>query len=142
MGHLPLLSQRAQSPKAKRHPLQNGGLQRHAGAASKLPVLDWDGQRIADSSLICAFPDQHVPDPPLYPTDRRDAALARLLEDWADESLYYFEMHFRAAYPSAADKATELLCAGRPGWERHVVGPLFRLKAHGFGGWSNEQIEG
>jgi len=26
----------------------------------KLPVLDWDGQRIADSSLICTFPDQHV----------------------------------------------------------------------------------
>jgi glutathione S-transferase len=92
----------------------------------KLPVLDWDGQRIADSSLICAFLDHHVPDPPLYPTDRRDAALARLLEDWADESLYYFEMHFRAAYPNAGDKATELLCAGRPGWERHVVGPLFR----------------
>jgi glutathione S-transferase len=114
----------------------------------KLPVLDWDGQRIADSSLICAFLDQHVPDPPLYPTDRRDAALARLLEDWADESLYYFEMHFRAAYPKAADKATKLLCEGRPGWERHVVGPLFRrglngrLKGHGFGGWSNEQIEG
>jgi glutathione S-transferase len=57
-------------------------------------------------------------------------------------------MHFRAAYPNAADEATELLCAGRPGWERHVVGPFFRrrlnsrLKAHGFGGWSNEQIEG
>jgi glutathione S-transferase len=115
--------------------------------SGKLPVLDWDGQRVADSSLICEFLDQRVPSPPLYPTNPRDAALARLLEDWADESLYYFEMHFRAAYPSAAAKATELLCAGRPAWERHVVGPLFRrglnrrLKAHGFSGWSNEQIE-
>jgi glutathione S-transferase len=113
----------------------------------KLPVLDWYGKRVADSTRICEFLDQQVPAPPLYPADRRDAALARLLEDWADESLYYFEMHFRAAYPSAAAKATELLCAGRPAWERHVVGPLFRrglngrLKAHGFKGWSNEQIE-
>lgn len=43
-----------------------------------VPVLDWDGQRNADSSMICAFLDQQVPDPPLYPTDPRDAALARL----------------------------------------------------------------
>jgi glutathione S-transferase len=116
-------------------------------ASRKLPVLDWYGQRVEDSTRICEFLDLQVPAPPLYPADRRDAALARLLEDWADESLYYFEMHFRAAYPSAAAKATELLCAGRPAWERHVVGPLFRrglngrLKAHGFKGWSNEQIE-
>jgi glutathione S-transferase len=47
----------------------------------------------------------------------------------------------------AAAQATALLCAGRPAWERRVVGPLFRrglngrLKAHGFGGWSNDQIE-
>jgi glutathione S-transferase len=117
-------------------------------SSGKLPVLDWDGNRIADSSMICEFLDQQVPNPPLYPADRRDAALARLLEDWADESLYYFEMHFRAAYPDAAAKATELLCAGRPAWERHVVGPIFRrslrrrLNAHGFGGWNNAQIEG
>jgi glutathione S-transferase len=123
------------------------GRRRRLATSGKLPVLDWDGQRVADSSLICEFLDQRVPSPPLYPTNPRDAALARLLEDWADESLYYFEMHFRAAYPSAAAKATELLCAGRPAWERHVVGPLFRrglnrrLKAHGFSGWSNEQIE-
>jgi len=116
-------------------------------ASRKLPVLEWDGQRLADSSLICEFLEQQVPAPPLYPANRRDAALARLLEDWADESLYYFEMHFRAADPIAAAKATELLCAGRAAWERHVVGPVFRrglngrLKAHGFGGWSNDQIE-
>jgi glutathione S-transferase len=116
-------------------------------ASGKLPVLEWDGQRVADSSLICEFLDKQVPTPPLYPTNRRDAALARLLEDWADESLYFFEIHFRAAYPSATEKATELLCAGRPGWERHIVGPLFRrglnrrLQAHGFGSWSNAHIE-
>jgi glutathione S-transferase len=116
-------------------------------ASGKLPVLDWDEQRLADSSLICEFLEQKVPSPALYPSNLRDAAQARLLEDWADESLYYFEMHFRAAYPSAAAKATALLCAGRPAWEAHLVGPLFRrglnrrLKAHGFGGWSNDQIE-
>jgi glutathione S-transferase len=116
-------------------------------ASGKLPVLDWDGQRIADSSLICEFLDRQVQAPPLYPADRRDAALARLLEDWADESLYYFEMHFRAAYPEASAKAIELLCVGRPRWEQRIVGPLFRralrgrLKAHGFGGAGNDAIE-
>lgn len=113
----------------------------------QLPVLDWGGQLIADSSLICEFLERQVSIPALYPRDRRDAALARLLEDWADESLYYFEMHFRAAYPSAAAKTVDLLCTGRPGWEQHMVGPLFkrslhrRLQAHGFGGWPSEQVE-
>lgn len=125
-----------QAPKAARlHP------------SGKLPVLDWDGQRIADSTQICAFLDRQVSQPPLWPADRREAALACLLEDWADESLYYFEMQLRAAYPDAAAKAVDLLCAGRPAWERPLVGPLFlrslrgRLKAHGFGGWRHEQIE-
>lgn len=41
----------------------------------------------------------------------------------------------------------DLLCAGRPGWEKGFVGPLFlrslrgRLKAHGFGGWSRDELE-
>ena len=115
--------------------------------SGKLPVLDWDGERIADSTLFCADLDRRVPDPPLVPADPRDAALARLLEDWADESLYYFEMQFRAAYPDAATKAVELLCEGRPGWEKPLVRPIFlrslrsRLKAHGFGGWSREEVE-
>lgn len=63
----------------------------------KLPVLDWDGERVADSTLICAYLDRRVPDPPLLPTDPRDAALARLLEDCADESLDDFEMQLRAS---------------------------------------------
>lgn len=117
-------------------------------ASGKLPVLDWDGERVADSTRICAFLERQVPEPPLWPADRRDTALARLLEDWADESLYYFEMQFRAADPVAAARAVDGLCAGRPGWERHLLRPLFlrslraRLKSHGFGGWSREVIEG
>lgn len=117
-------------------------------ASGKLPVLDWDGQRIADSTQIVALLERQVPEPPLVPADRREAALARMLEDWADESLYYFELQLRAADPRAATAAVELLCAGRPRWEQTFVGPVFtrslraRLKAHGFGGFSREQIEG
>lgn len=116
-------------------------------ASGKLPVLEWDGQRIADSTQIVAFLERQVPEPRLVPADRREAALARLLEDWADESLYYFEMQLRAADPRAASAAVALLCAGRPAWEKAFVGPVFtrslraRLKAHGFGGWSRAQIE-
>lgn len=117
-------------------------------APGKLPVLDWEGERIADSSAICHFVDQRVTAPPLWPADRREAALARVLEDWADESLYYFEMHLRAAHAGNAERAVSLLCEGRPSWERRLVGPLFlrslkgRLAAHGFKGWRNDQIEG
>jgi len=33
----------------------------------KLPVLDYDGTRIQDSTEIAAFIERHHPDPPLFP---------------------------------------------------------------------------
>jgi len=107
-------------------------------ATGKLPVLDYDGQRIADSTAIAIFLDDRVPAAPLYPGDPAQAAMARIFEDWADESLYGFEIFFRAEYPEARAAAVALLSEGRPKWEQHLFAPLFirtlrrRLKATGF----------
>lgn len=92
----------------------------------KLPVLDYDGTRIQDSSDIAAFLERRHPEPPLYPQDPAQRAQAMLLEDWADESLYWYEVYLRAAYPEVLPRVVELLCKGRPKWVQGVFGAIFR----------------
>lgn len=92
----------------------------------KLPVIDYDGERIQDSSDIAKFLDQKHPDPTLYPADAQQRALAHFWEDWADESLYWFEIYLRVMYDDARDRAVALLAEGRPKYERMILGRVFR----------------
>ena len=92
----------------------------------KLPVLDYDGTRIQDSSDIAAFLEERHPEPALYPADPAQRGQALLLEDWADESLYWYEVYLRAAYPEVLPDVVALLCKGRPKWERGIFGAIFR----------------
>ena len=92
----------------------------------KLPVLDYDGTRIQDSSDIAAFLEQRHPEPALYPSDPAQRGQALLLEDWADESLYWYEVYLRATYPEVLPDVVALLCKGRPKWERGIFGAIFR----------------
>jgi len=64
-------------------------------ARSKLPVLEYNGQLLLDSTTILRFLDQKHPDPPLYPADAAERAQVDLLEDWADESFYWFVVYQR-----------------------------------------------
>jgi glutathione S-transferase len=50
-----------------------------------LPVLDLDGERLADSTHIIAALERDFPQPALYPDDPRDRAAALALEDFFDE---------------------------------------------------------
>jgi glutathione S-transferase len=104
-----------------------------------LPVLDYDGERIHDSSTILRWLEQRHPDPPLWPDDPRDRALAELLEDWSDEALFWCEAYFRLCDPVAARKAAALLTVGRPRWETPVMEVVSKrvferkLRAQGLG---------
>jgi glutathione S-transferase len=64
-------------------------------AAGKLPILEIDGASIADSTTIALELEKRFPKPPLLPADPADRARALALEDWADESLYFYEMSTR-----------------------------------------------
>jgi glutathione S-transferase len=55
----------------------------------KLPVLGYDGRLILDSSDVVRYLELRHPEPRLYPENERERAQALLLEDWADESLYW-----------------------------------------------------
>jgi glutathione S-transferase len=113
----------------------------------KLPVLEWDGERVQDSSDIVAFLESRRPEPNVYPTDPLERARAFMLEDWADESLYWFEVYFRFEDPEARERAIELLCQGRPRFEtvvfrRAAVRTLRRkLRAQGIGRIPRARIE-
>lgn len=61
----------------------------------KVPILEIDGRILHDSSDICRALDALTPEPPLFPADPLERALVDILEDWADESLYFFEMTMR-----------------------------------------------
>lgn len=112
-----------------------------------LPVIDYDGQRVQDSTDIALFLEAKHPDPPLFPKDPVARARAHFWEDWADESLYWFEVYLRFAYPEVRTKAVALLSAGRPGFERALLGSVLKgrfkkkLAAHGIGKLPPAKVE-
>ena len=55
----------------------------------KLPVLGYDGTLLIDSTDAVNYVEQRHPEPRLYPQDERERAQAMMVEDWADESLYW-----------------------------------------------------
>lgn len=93
-------------------------------SAKKLPVIDDDGTRVEDSTQIVQYLDKKHPQPALFPTGPAQLALCNVLEDWADESLYYYDiaLHFSFA-ENARRRAGHLLKHEKP-WFRTIVGPL------------------
>jgi len=112
---------------------------RRINRIGKVPVLEIDGELVVDSSEIARFLDERFPEPPLWPTDPRERAQCHLLEDWADESLYFYEMTMRLQWPSnSARWARELMRAD--GRVAQAIGPALvprlvaqRTKAQGVG---------
>ena len=51
----------------------------------KTPVLNVDGEMIADSTAIIAWLEEHRPEPRLYPSDPAERRRALELEEWFDE---------------------------------------------------------
>ena len=88
----------------------------------KMPVMDWEGEKIYDSTFILRKLDEAVPEPPLFASEPRVAAVQRLLEDWSDESLYWYTMALRWAEPNAA-ATTQQLAATVPA----LIRPLARM---------------
>jgi len=92
------------------------------GGAKTFPLLQLDGEAIADSTAIIAALERRFPDPPLYPRDAGERRRALDLEDFFDEEL---GPHSRllAFHEATRDPATV---------ERFVVDVLpARLRDHG-----------
>ena len=72
---------------------------RKVNPAGKVPALEHDGRRIGDSTEIARYLEERFPEPPLMPSEPAERALCHLLEDWADESLYFYELRLRFGEP-------------------------------------------
>lgn len=112
---------------------------RRLNPAGKVPVLEHDGHVVSDSSAIARYLEQVFPDPPVYPVDPRERALCHVLEDWADESLYFFELWLRFAVRENAGEWSERITRSEPPLVRQAteraLPTLMRnvLKAQGLG---------
>jgi len=79
----------------------------------KVPVLVQDGTAIADSSRIARHLESAYPEPALIPIGAEARAYAALLEEWADEALYFLVGAFKWLNPvnrpaALANTATEM----------------------------------
>lgn len=104
----------------------------------KMPVATIRGQRVIDSTRILRQLEVIQPEPSLFSKEPAAAASQRLLEDWADESLYWLRMAILWAEPrQAADRLLETLPI--PTFLHPVMRPLLvrqvggQTKAQGFG---------
>jgi glutathione S-transferase len=116
----------------------NGLLARKAAAlspAGQLPVLDYDGERIQDSAAIAAYLEHRHPAKPLFPQDPLILAKARIWDDWAAQSLYFHEIYFRMLDPVSLERGLDLMCKGRPRWERLVIKAVFKRRYPKKLGW-------
>lgn len=84
---------------------------RKMNPAGKLPCLEHHGRFVADSTDIAHYLEATWPEPPLLPADPTQRALCHVLEDWADESLYFYEMRLRFTLPHNAERWVPELAA-------------------------------
>jgi glutathione S-transferase len=80
----------------------------------------------------------------LYPVDPLQKAYVELWEDWADELLYFYEIHFRVSDADALNHAVAISAEGRPKHEVILMKPLLKsalslqLKCKGQGVWQKQ----
>ena len=127
-------------------PLRDAMSVRRVNPAGKLPCLEHDGRFVADSTDIAYYLEDRFPDPPLVPRDPKLRALCHVFEDWADESLYFYEMRLRFTVDHNTRRNLPLLVAHDPPWmkaaARLVVPRMMRgiLRKQGLGRKSLDQI--
>lgn len=73
----------------------------------KIPVMDYYGHCVIDSTFICAFLEEKHPKNSIYPRGPSDKGLCLMLEDWADEVLNLAVRALRRAETPEARKEAE-----------------------------------
>lgn len=112
----------------------------------KVPVIEYQDDVVADSSRIARYLEERFPEPPLLPVDPRERALCHLVEDWADESLYFYQMFFRFGLQENASEWSRRTSQSEPPFLRRATEralPTFMrnvLKAQGLGRKPPEQV--
>lgn len=104
-------------------PVVPPGKYRHISPTGKFPAVDFGGAVIVDSTDIIAHLDSIAPEPQLIPADPRERADALILEDWADESLYFFDLTMRN-WPQNRQLFIDDLLHAETGLKRNIIARL------------------
>ena len=75
---------------------------RRRGRVGKVPALEIDGRLVTDSTDIAHELERLFPAPGILPADPRARAQCHVIEDWADEALYFINLHFQWIDPEGA----------------------------------------
>jgi len=126
-------------------PVSRPGRYRNISPSGKFPALVHAGGVVVDSTDILAWLDEHAPEPSLRPDVASDRALATILEDWADEALYFYDLTMRC-WPHNRDWFVRDLLAHEGGLARRILAPLIPgaigrvARAQGLGRKSPERV--
>lgn len=92
----------------------------------KVPVMDYNGERVIDSTFIAAFLEEKHPQNSIYPEKTSDRGLCLMLEDWSDEVLIHSNHAMRRAdSPEARKKAEEELAIHLKTLDQFFAGKKF-----------------
>lgn len=111
----------------------------------KFPCIKDDDKAVWDSTDIIHHIEA-MGDNTLVPTDARDAALAHAVEEWADESLYFYEMTMRLAWEHNLELALDEFAETLPGVPKEQIKELVMTgvgqltQAQGVGRKPREQV--
>lgn len=114
---------------------------------AKLPIIDDDMHVVWDSTEIALYLEEKFPQNPLIPSDPKLKAQVQILEDWADESLYFYEMHLRLCVPHNAKRWVPVATHKDPKFIKSLAPFLVprmlsqQSKAQGMGKKTLQQIE-
>ncbi len=101
----------------------------HVSPSGKFPAIEHDGTPVLDSTDIIRYLDEQFPEKPLIPVGSKAQALAHIVEDWADESLYFYEMTMRIAWSHNNARVIEEFVETMPGLTVEQARPLIEKGA-------------
>jgi glutathione S-transferase len=95
----------------------------HVSPTRKFPTITDGETNVWDSTDILRHLERAYPQKPIIPTDPRLAAIAHVIEDWADESLYFYEILMRAGWEHNLDASLETFAKSMPHIPRDKLRP-------------------
>jgi glutathione S-transferase len=107
------------------HNLRSAAAVRRISATGRLPVLEIDGERIADSITILDRLERLYPDAELWPTDAVERLRDRLWDHYATDSLYWPGFYLRWVRPDTSELFRRGLLGRAPWLVRFLVRRTF-----------------
>lgn len=105
---------------------------RRRGGIGKVPALELGGELLVDSTDIAHALEQRFPATPILPASAADRARCHVLEEYADEALYFLGLYYHWHDP-----------AGRAAAKRYFARTLLgRLMFHPFSALIGRQLHG